>query len=124
MQQIYKRTPMPKCDCRNVISIKLRSNFIEITLHGCSPVNLLHIFRTPFTKNTSGWLLLSRYLNCTELKSLSGHNPRRHRTSFQRRYDVVRCRTTLKRPRVCTGNDTQKSMLPMNKKISNFKIVR
>ena len=34
-------------------------NFIEITLrHGCSPVNLLHIFRTPFFKNTSGWLLL------------------------------------------------------------------
>ena len=34
-------------------------NFIEITLrHGCSPVNLLHIFRTPFTKNTSGQLLL------------------------------------------------------------------
>ena len=27
--------------------------------HGCSPVNLLHIFRTPFLKNTSGWLLLS-----------------------------------------------------------------
>ena len=23
-----------------------------------SPVNLLHIFRTPFIKNTSGWLLL------------------------------------------------------------------
>ena len=38
---------------------KLLCNFIEITLwHGCSPVNLLHIFRTPFTKNTSGWLLL------------------------------------------------------------------
>ena len=36
------------------------SNFIEITLrHGCSPVNLLHIFRTLFPKNTSGWLLLS-----------------------------------------------------------------
>ena len=32
---------------------------IEITLwHACSPVNLLHIFRTPFSKNTSGWLLL------------------------------------------------------------------
>ena len=113
MQQIYKRTPMPKCDCRNVISIKLQSNFIEITLHGCSPVNLLHIFRTPFTKNTSGWLPLSRYLNCTELKSLSGHNPRRHKTSFQRRYDVV---STLKRPCVSTRNDTQKSMLPMNNK--------
>ena len=25
---------------------------------GCSPVNLLHIFRTTFPKNTSGWLLL------------------------------------------------------------------
>ena len=26
--------------------------------HGCSPVNLLHIFRTPFPKSTSGQLLL------------------------------------------------------------------
>ena len=31
--------------CRSVISIKLQINFVEITLrHGCSPVNLLHIF--------------------------------------------------------------------------------
>ena len=38
---------------------QMQSNFIEITLrHGCSPVNLLHIFRTPFIKVTSGWLLL------------------------------------------------------------------
>ena len=45
--------------CRSVISINLQSNFIEITLrHGCSPVNLLHIFRIPFPRNTSGWLLL------------------------------------------------------------------
>ena len=35
--------------CRSAIAIKL---------HGCSPLNLWHIFRTPFTKNTSGWLLL------------------------------------------------------------------
>ena len=27
--------------------------------HGCSPVNLLHIFRAAFSKNTSGLLLLS-----------------------------------------------------------------
>ena len=33
---------MPKCDFR----------------HGCSPVNLLYIFRKPFSKNTSGQLLL------------------------------------------------------------------
>ena len=39
MQQIYRRT-----------QIVLR--------HGCSPVNLMHIFRTSFSKNTSGWLLL------------------------------------------------------------------
>ena len=45
--------------CRSVIPIKLLCNFIEITLrYGCSPVNLLHIFRTPFYKNTSGGLLL------------------------------------------------------------------
>ena len=47
MQQIYRRTPMPKCDFNKVA---LR--------HGHSPVNLLHIFRTPFLKNTSGRLLL------------------------------------------------------------------
>ena len=41
------------------ISIKLQSNFIEITLqHKCSPSNLLHLFRTRFLENTSGQLLL------------------------------------------------------------------
>ena len=39
--------------CRSVISITLLCNFIEIRLwQGCSPVNLLHIFRTPCYKNT------------------------------------------------------------------------
>ena len=41
---------MPKC------GIALR--------HGCSPVNLLHIFRAPFPRNTSGWLLLVFSLSC------------------------------------------------------------
>ena len=45
---------------RSVISIKLICSFIEITLwHGYSPVNLLHIFRTTFPKNTPGGLLLN-----------------------------------------------------------------
>ena len=36
-----------------------KSNFVEITLrHLCVPVNLLHVFRTPFLKNTYGGLLL------------------------------------------------------------------
>ena len=40
---------MQKCDF----------NKVEITLqHGCSPVNLLHILKTPFPSNTSGALLL------------------------------------------------------------------
>ena len=38
---------------------KVAKQLIEITLwHACSPVNLLHIFRTPFPKNNSGGLLL------------------------------------------------------------------
>ena len=52
---------MLKCDfnkvagehpCQSAISIKLLCNVIEIALgHGCSPVNWLHIFSTPFLKN-------------------------------------------------------------------------
>ena len=46
--------------CQSMISIKLLCSFIEIALwHGCSSVNLLHISRTPFLKNTYGGLLLS-----------------------------------------------------------------
>ena len=45
---------MPKCDFN-----KVESKFIEIALRdGSSHVNLLHIFRTPFYKNSPGWLLL------------------------------------------------------------------
>ena len=56
MLQIYRRTPMPKCDFN-----KLLCKFIEMTLrHRVSPVNLVHIFKKPFLKNTSGWLLLTR----------------------------------------------------------------
>ena len=54
VQQIYRRTPKPKYDFK-----KIASSFIEITLrHRFFPVNLLHIFRTCFLKNTSGWLPL------------------------------------------------------------------
>ena len=45
--------------CRSAISIKFLENFVEMALrHGCSPVNLLHIFRTLFPKNTFERLLL------------------------------------------------------------------
>ena len=56
--------------CRSGISIQLQSNFIKIALwHGCSLVNLLHIFRTSSPRNASGWLLLNIriiYLHVTE----------------------------------------------------------
>ena len=58
MQQIYRRTPMPKRD------------FIEITLrHGRSPVILLHIFRTPFPMNTSRWEVLKMILHNSRNKT-------------------------------------------------------
>ena len=44
--------------CRNLIEIAL--------LYGCSPVNLLHVFRTPFPKNTSLELLL--WMGCFQPK--------------------------------------------------------
>ena len=51
MQQIYRKIFMPKCDFN---SIKLLCNFIQITLwHGCSPVNLLRMFRTSFLTRSS-----------------------------------------------------------------------
>ena len=58
----------------SAISLKLLCNFIEITLrHGYSPVNLLHIFRTLFPKNTSWWLLLNRVAQQNIFGCISKH---------------------------------------------------
>ena len=35
-----------------------KCNVNKVALHGCAPVNLLQIFRTPFLKNSFGWLFL------------------------------------------------------------------
>ena len=49
---------MTKYDINKVAK---QRHFINIALlHRCSPVNLLHTFRTPFLKNNSGWLLLNK----------------------------------------------------------------
>ena len=55
MQQSYGRTPMPKCDFNKVA----KQLYWNHTSHECSPINLLYIFRTPFAKNTYGYLLLN-----------------------------------------------------------------
>ena len=51
MQQICRRTHMPKCDF-NKVALQLYWNY---TSHKCSAVNLLHIFRTPFYKEHLWW---------------------------------------------------------------------
>ena len=59
---------MPKCDFN-----KFALNFVEIALRrGCSPANLLHIFRTPFYKNISGGLLLQIFV--FKLRNSKGTN--------------------------------------------------
>ena len=44
--------------CRTAISIKLLLTLLKSHFGKFSPVNLLHIFRTTFLKNTFGLLLL------------------------------------------------------------------
>ena len=58
IQQIYKRAPMPKCDFDKV-GLQLYWNHTSAWVF--SAVNLLHIFKIPFSRNTSGWLLLFLY---------------------------------------------------------------
>ena len=82
--------------CRSVISIKLPCNFIEITLrHGSSPVNLLHIFKRPFPKNTSGRLLLSETSVWECLQSRSCWVWRRQRITIWRAAMFWICRERL-----------------------------
>ena len=54
MQQIYRRTPVLKCDF-NKIALQLNWNHTSAWVFS----NLLHIFRTAFPENTFGELFLS-----------------------------------------------------------------
>ena len=56
----------------------------EIThRHGCSPINFLHVFRTPFPKNICRWLLLKieKAVKCRNINFLIFNN--RQEESFQ-----------------------------------------
>ena len=57
MQQIYRRTLMPKCDF-NKVDLHCFATLLKSHFSMGVPVNLLHIFKTLFLKNTSEWLLL------------------------------------------------------------------
>ena len=57
--------------CWSVISIKLLCNFCKITSrYGCSSVNLLHVFRKPFSKNTSRGMFLFFYIFIISLEQI------------------------------------------------------
>ena len=77
--------------CQSVISVKLLYNFIQIALqHGCSPVNLLHIFKTHFLKNTSGRLFLEHTQFCQDSHTLQYIRLHRaHSPQFSSQYDIT-----------------------------------
>ena len=60
MQQIYRRTPMPKGDFQKVV-LQIYWNHTSAWMFSC---NLLHIFRTPLYKNTFWGKLLSLQKVC------------------------------------------------------------
>ena len=82
MQQIYRRTPMPKWDF-NKAALRL----------GCSHVNLLHISRTPFLKNTSGWLFLLDFCAINYIWKIlrKCRKGSKYAIFFLRRFRLVEC---------------------------------
>ena len=82
-------------------------SFIEITLRdGCSPVNLLHIFRTTFTKNTSERMLLKyrvhrfQYLEAIVLEARK-RNKRKQLNHVNSNNAVLKNFTKFTRKRLC-----------------------
>ena len=72
MEKTYRGTSMPKCDFNKVAS----QLYIKITLRrGFFPVNLLHIFRILFLKNTFGGLLLNQYCFILCLENIIHYPP-------------------------------------------------
>ena len=58
------RKQPPRGVLRKSCSENMQSNLTEITFrHGCAPVNLLHISRTPFIKKISECLLLGLFVS-------------------------------------------------------------
>ena len=55
MQQIYRRTHLPKNDSNKVV-LQLHQNCTSTWIFSCK---FASYFRTPFPKNTFGWLFLN-----------------------------------------------------------------
>ena len=56
-KQPPRGVPRKRCS-KNMQQMYRWHPWVNTLRHGCSPVNLLHIFGTPFPKNTSGRLIL------------------------------------------------------------------
>ena len=106
------------------VSIKLQSNFIEIALrHGHSPVNLLHIFRTPFSHNTSERLFL-RIETVTLLKRDSGRSVFLSilQNKFSQKNSIVDVRLGSKYALASDRYWQEKLIVEKNQKVINFKV--
>ena len=86
IQQIYRRTPMPKYDFNKVATL-LKSHFVMGVL-------LLRIFRTLFYKNTCGGLLLKKWKWNLEKANTKKSNPKR---PFQEAFGAIAIMEILKK---------------------------
>ena len=83
----------------------LHCNFVEITLwHGCSPVNLLDIFRRPSYKNTSWRATSSSTVCCYKWIEIKHH--------YSRQEYSVECKVSE-----CEDINTWKSVLCVNENV-------
>ena len=83
------------------VEVWFQSNFIEITFrHGCSPVDLLYIFRTPL-KNTTGRVLLNDTVYSTYIRFpwLQEPETEKHCFFFE---DMLQRRKTSKLLKFCS----------------------
>ena len=104
MHHIYGRTPMPKGDF----------NKAEITLrHWWSPANLLHIFRTPFSQNTSRWLLLNIVLEKNKVHQKKNAKENKDAKIFyKRKYHQTQLNLIIE-------SNKQKCYSPLSNKLAN-----
>ena len=67
MQQIYRRTPIPKCNF-NKVALQLYWNRTLAWVFSCK---FAGYFRSTFRRNTSGWLLVNEFKDPTKQESVN-----------------------------------------------------
>ena len=91
---LVSEAALQRCSYKKVFwkyaaNVQLLCNFIEITLrHGCSPIKLLHFFRTSFPKNISRGLLLLVFIRHNPILSNIFSSHLNFRTCYFRAYPI------------------------------------